>query len=265
MALVLSLGITSTAPTLTKKENGAAAISFDGTDDLLQYSGVDMNDKSNLSMIIVSKYEGEELTYNNSNGDRHSPFFIKESGSWGGMMLSPYQNFIVSRFGSGKSNCYIKYQRPEIVDNTTITIAVKEGSTEKLYVGNENVLTVTDQAEKTANIGNVLNVGMSVSGKDNCYYKGTISEILVYNRSLTQSDIDTIVEYMHEKHISMNEKQMLCDFNEDNKLTAVDALYLLQNMDNITIDHGDITGDEFVDTKDVLYVLEVASGEIEKK
>lgn len=66
---------------------------------------------------------------------------------------------------------------------------------------------------------------------------------------------DTVLTYTVLVEGSLNG-----DMNGDMKVSAIDALYLLKNKDEISVQEGDINGDGSVDVKDVLAILDTASG-----
>lgn len=74
------------APQLITDENGAKHLLYDGVNDLLTLEGVDFNDKSNLSIIIVTQYQGDRLS-SDWTGETKSPFFVTASGDWDPFMF----------------------------------------------------------------------------------------------------------------------------------------------------------------------------------
>lgn len=196
----------NSAPTLSTNENGVTSLLFDGTSDVMEFDGVDYNGKSELTMIVATNYTGEKIGNPEgdwTSGDKYSALYVTETGSgWGGLFVSPYQDWVAARFGTGQQFCNIKYVRPEEINRTSVTAAVKSGSTEKMYVDGENVVTKEGTAETTTNIGSTMYVGKSIcAGKDN-FFQGTISEILIYDRALADAEIEQISTYLNQKYVS---------------------------------------------------------------
>ena len=203
--VILSAESEETAPQLSTNENGALALSFDGAGDVLSFQGVDFNDKSELTLILVTNYTGPNVANPNNDwvsGDKYCPLYVTEDGGWGAMFVSPYQDWVSARFGSGQMFCNIKYVRPELMTTSSITAAVKNGTTEKMYINGENVLTKEGQAAATKNIGDTLYIGKSIcEGADN-FYQGTISEILVYDRALSEEELALVNNYLTQKYLT---------------------------------------------------------------
>ena len=196
----------NSAPELSTSENGTPSLLFDGTTDAMTFEGVDFNDKSEMTMITVTNYTGakvENPTNDWTSGDKYSALYVTETGSgWGGLFVSPYQDWVSARFGTGQMFCNIKYVRPEEVNRTSVTAAVKSGTTEKMYVDGENVVTKEGTAEKTMNIGSTMYVGKSICNGEDNFFQGTISEILIYDRALSDTEIQQINTYLNQKYVS---------------------------------------------------------------
>jgi hypothetical protein len=191
------------APQLSTNENCVPALLFDGTTNSLSFDGVNFNDKSELSLILVTHYTGptvDDWSNDWTSGDKYSAQFVTESGGWGSLFISPYHDWVSTRFGTGEWFCNIKHQRPSVIDSTSITISVKDGTTEKMYIDGENVLVKEEQGETTQNIGSTMYIGKSISDNTDCFFEGTISEILIYDRALSDVEVTQISNYLNQKH-----------------------------------------------------------------
>lgn len=191
-----------TAPQLSVNEHGAPTLTFDGVNDILSYEGVDFNDKSELTIIMVTKYSGPSNGLE-GYGDRYAALFVPETGSWGSVIVSPYHDQVITRFGAGQSRGFNRYVRPSVISSSTITTAVKNGTTEYIYVDGEKVGESTDRFEKTANNGTTLYLGKAISGGTDFFYKGTISEVLIYDRALTEEEISSVNEYLEQRYLGV--------------------------------------------------------------
>jgi hypothetical protein len=76
-------------------------------------------------------------------------------------------------------------------------MAVKSGSTERLYVGGTLVQTVTG---KLAAIANTQSAGKIGHGYNNSYFAGDIAEVLVYNRALTDTERAQLEQHLKAKY-----------------------------------------------------------------
>ncbi len=192
-----------------------------------------MNNQSNITLVAFSSYEDEEP--GGSNGDTKATIFFSENGSWGALFLSPYKNSVMARFGSGQSNNVLKYIGGEEKTGFLVTAAVKDGVNEYLYDNGVKVAESHSKREKTANIKNVMCVGKTPASKTS-YLKGGISEILIYDRSLSEEEISSVQSYMNMKmilatvnsYVELGEKLLSLSFPEENTVLSGGKKY---NMD----------------------------------
>ena len=192
-------------PKLSTNENGVPSLLFDGASSMT-FDGVNFNGKSELTMIVVSNYTGEAVA-NPSNdwtsGDQHAAFYVGETGAgWGGLFMSPYHDWTSARFGSGQQFCNIKYYNRDEINRSAVTIAVKDGTTEKLYVDGVLGTTKENTGAQTANIGTTMYVGKSIVTNADSFFKGTVSEILIYDRALSDVEIEQINTYLTQKYVT---------------------------------------------------------------
>ena len=193
------------APKLSTNENGVPSLLFDGASSM-SFDGVNFNGKSELTMIVVSHYTGEAVANPGNDwtsGDQHAAFYVGETGAgWGGLFVSPYHDWTSARFGSGQQFCNIKYYDRDEIDRSAVTIAVKDGTTEKLYVDGVLGTTKENTGAQTANIGTTMYVGKSIVTNADSFFEGTISEILIYDRALSDVEIQQINTYLTQKYVT---------------------------------------------------------------
>ncbi len=198
-------------PIIQNTENDMAYLSFDGSDDYLQLKEdqeIDLNQKSNLTIITLSAYK-ETDPPTGTYGDEKTTVFFPESGSWGSLYMSNYAGFMVSRFGSGQSNNYNKYMRPAATSRFTTAAMVKDGKTEYMYDDGEKVYTNTDRYEQTNNLQKSMMVGVTKASNKDSYANIEVSEILIYDRSLSDDEIEKIYNYTSRKqYLKSLEAQM---------------------------------------------------------
>ncbi len=191
------------APKLSTNENGAVALEFDGVDDMLFFNGVNYNGLSEMTIIVSADYDGPSVADPEgdwTSGDRYCALYISESGDWGSIFMSPYNDWASARIGTGQMFDNIKYVRPELVDTTTVTVAVKNGVNEYMYVNGEKVVEINDRPEVTKNGGSEMFIGRSTCNQEFCYFKGTMNDIIIYTRALTDDEIKAVCEYLNSKN-----------------------------------------------------------------
>ena len=189
-------------PTIRVDEKGMKYLEFDGADDFLSLTSsksMNLNSKKNLSIVVVSAFTGTEPKQS-TYGDTKTAIYFGESGSWGSIFAAPYKSFVVTRFGSGQSNNVVKYIRESETDDFTVTAFTKDGKNEVLYENGEKVLQYTDRYETTANNKTSYTIGKTAASSTS-YFEGKISEILIYDKTLTEDDVKDIYAYVSMKRV----------------------------------------------------------------
>ena len=188
-------------------------ISFDGSNDYLKYTH-SINGASKLTLVINTITPNKSTDYYNSyaigNAVRYTLLQYPESGSWGGVWLTSFKNGITCRFGSGTENRGMYYNQLSLSDWNMIA-ATKNGTSEKLYANGSVVYNRADDtgktyctgntAEQVKNTSNEAQIGYGVQSS-NYYYKGSVSDIIVFKRDLSQSELSLLNTYLKAK---MNE------------------------------------------------------------
>ena len=201
---VLTQATASAMPTLQTNEYGKPYLNFNGKQRLV-YEGVNFNGKSEMTVIVMSRNNSNSYasaSYNQGNGDRFAPIYINEASGWSGLYVTPYQSWIGVRFGTTKSNCYIKTQRGKTNTDVSVVTAVKNGSTESIYDDGAKLYTKTNvSGTSLAGLGNKLSVGCSYSNGDT-YFIGDIFEIFIYDRALSDEEVATMTDYLTAKYLN---------------------------------------------------------------
>ena len=123
--------------------------------------------------------------------------FWNENALWGNTFVTPQQTRAVFRFGTTQAGNQPYFARPVTVgEDFTITRAVHNGSTDSLYV---NSLLALRQGNKLPVLGGTTGAGFIGRGVNNTYFKGEISEVLVYNRVLSGDEIAGVESYLRNK------------------------------------------------------------------
>jgi hypothetical protein len=175
--------------------NGKPAFRFDGVDDYLAFP-LDLNNYSGVTLVVVSSNSANrEGTW---AGVQYPALFWNETASWGSVHVSPFQSNAQLRFGTGQTGNTPVYTRPASIGTAfTVTTAVKNGTTDTLYVDGKSVLTLTGKFGTVRNTSAAGNVGRGTTG----YFAGQIAEILVYTRALTDAERTSLDAYLKAKYV----------------------------------------------------------------
>ncbi len=191
-------------PTLVTAGNGLPAVSFDGLSDYLSFL-CPINGLSQLTVFVVANNTAPQAPMG-SGQDCACVFWLEsnESGAWGSVAVSSFQNSATWLFGTGVAQTGSPnypgpvYTRPQSIDvQYSRMAAVKDGTTEWLYVNGENVASVTGKASNLAHIGDV---GWLGRGYASDYFRGEILEVLVYTNALSGEQITNVDTYLSAKY-----------------------------------------------------------------
>ena len=200
--------IANGAPTY---KNGV--ISFDGADDSMIYNH-SLSNKGNISIIINAKtdksstdYLGE---YKINNSARYTLLHYPESGSWGSVYFTAFKNGIVSRFGSGQENNRGIYYTGKTVNGWSTVSAVKNGTSEKLYLNSSMVYDRSADTSSTYQAGKAgktvaatheyAYIGLGIQSSTEFYYKGDVGDIIVFERTLASDEIAALDLFLKAKN-----------------------------------------------------------------
>ncbi|NIM94061.1 MAG: hypothetical protein GTO18_10175 [Anaerolineales bacterium] len=135
-------------PKYQEREDGQYVIHFDGIDDFLSFSPLEVNGLSRITLVLVSanwKYT-ENVKWGDeggSHGTVNAALHFEEVGEpdvWGCVYLNPFQHRVTMRFGTGQEGNINTWSRPQSVgESMTITVAMKCSTEEFLYVDGELV------------------------------------------------------------------------------------------------------------------------------
>jgi hypothetical protein len=127
----------------------------------------------------------------------YAGLFWNQNGSWGNTYLTPYQQTIAFRFGTGQLQSQPFYRRPATIgQDFTVTHAVHQAFADSLYVDGQLVLMLPGRG---AVINGTDGTGFIGHSSDNTGFVGEISEILVYNRALTTLESTAVDAYLRKK------------------------------------------------------------------
>jgi hypothetical protein len=181
---------------------GKFSLHFDGADDYLAFSPLELNGLEGMTIALVcanwrqvdNEHWGDE---GGSHGTVNAALLFEEVGEhgvWGTVFLSPFQNRIAMRFGSGQEGNMDFWRRPHSMEgNYSVTVAVKEGWVERLYVNGEWVEEFTGKLNR---IDCTDSVGWLGRGRVDTYGPFDIAEVLIYDLALSSETLKRLHEYL---------------------------------------------------------------------
>ena len=193
--------------------SGEDAMSFSMPEDF-------WNGKEKFTVLLFTASElttqgsSKGTTKSGNNSQNYSVLYFKETANWGSAYFTSSQNEIIYRFGSGKSNDYgTTYTRNSDIGTAFTSTAIrKDGLSNSIFIDGEMIFREWSQSDGTKNISSYGEIG---SGKNaDKYYKGTICQILVYDRALSNSEIVEIQQWMADKYtdeISSDDESFVTD------------------------------------------------------
>lgn len=122
-----------------------------------------------------------------------------EDAYGGNTFVSPYQTHLAASFGTTQKGNTLFYTRPAggIGQDFTSTRAVHDHDVDTLYV---NGLRVLREGGKFPVLGAVSGAGTIGEGIHHTFFNGEISEILVYDRVLSENEAATVENYLAQKY-----------------------------------------------------------------
>ena len=188
------------------------AISFDGQGDYMVYNH-SLSDKGNISIIInagTDKKSTDYLSnYKINNSARYTLLHYPEAASWGSVYFTAFKNGIVCRFGSGENNNRGIYYTGAKVEGWATVSAVKDGTSEKLYLGSSMVYDRKADKSTSYQAGNpgaavkatheYAYIGLGIQSSTNYFYNGDVGDIVIFERTLNDAEIATLDAYFKAK------------------------------------------------------------------
>ena len=172
--------------------NGKPAVEFDGVDDVMSdsdfFSNVDFSGK-NVTMIVVYQPQGD------------TSYSITETGSYGGDDRTySFGNLYSSSFlGTRIFNGAFNEKSPAIRSASTFGLRIDNTAVSyKIYYNNR--VQYDHTAYASSHFG-TSSSGMKIGCGDSTYkLDGFISEVLVFNTNISDSDFNTIHTYIDNKY-----------------------------------------------------------------
>jgi hypothetical protein len=128
---------------------------------------------------------------------QNTALYWKQSANWGLTFLTPSQSHVFFRFGTTQVNNQPIYTRPaNIAGDYSVTTAIHSGSTDSLYV---NGVLALRQAGKRIGVSGATSMETIGTGFGSNFFRGSIGEILVYDRALTDTERQIVERYLMRK------------------------------------------------------------------
>ncbi len=175
--------------------NGKPALQFDGVSDQMSFP-MPVNGLTGMTVFLISSNTTSKD--GGAYGCNNSVLSWIETADWGTMYFGPFQNVVKYQFATGQANNLPKYNRPASIGAAyTMTTALKNGTAEALYVGGQLVLSQTGKLAAIAKTQNTGNLALGYSGT---HFPGSIAEVLVYKRALTNTERQQVEQYLKTKY-----------------------------------------------------------------
>jgi len=184
-------------PTLVANAlNGQPVLQYDGVNDFLTF-GLNVNGLSGMTLCLVSANTADRT--GGSTEAENAALFWNQTQGWGCVYLSPFQQRVQMRFGTTQTYNWPTYVRSSsLAAAYSRTIAVKNGTTDALYV---NGSLVVQESGKMASVAGCQTTGNLGRGYDNnTFFAGRIAEVLVYRRALSDSERQRLNAYLGSKY-----------------------------------------------------------------
>jgi hypothetical protein len=178
--------------------NGLPALAFDGVNDYLTFF-MPVNGLTGMTIVVVAANSADRT--GGSTNAENAAVFWNEINPWGSVHLSPFQNNVKFRFGTGQTGNLPVYSRPASIGSSfSISTAIKNRSTDSLYVNGSLVVSQSGKLMTIANTGSLGNIGRGYD--NNTFFPGLIAEVLVYNRALSDAERQSAESYLNAKYFT---------------------------------------------------------------
>jgi hypothetical protein len=154
-----------------------------------------INGWTQMTIVLVAKADQTPPTLYTS---QNSAIFWQENQTWGNTYLSPYAGYVTWRFGTTKTNTDHIYTRPRTSGgDLDITMAVHDGGTESLWINGERVQEFSGNLSSLRGTTGAAVLGEGLNGTP---FNGRIAEVLVWNRTLTDTERVAVDHYLKTKY-----------------------------------------------------------------
>jgi len=204
----------ATAAANSAPKFNSGTLVFDGSNDSMIYNH-SLSGKSEITMLINAKTDKKSTDYFKdykiNNTARYTLLHYPESGGWGSVWLTGFKNGIACRFGSGVGDNRGIYYTGTTLSGWNTVSAVKNGTSEKLYMNSSMVYNRAEDTQKKycmgvagssiANTHEYAHIGLGIQNSTNYYYQGSVSDIVVFERALSDNEIAKMSAYFSAKNL----------------------------------------------------------------
>jgi len=158
------------------------ALRFDGVDDVLAAT-LPVEGLGGLTIAIVAA-NAKDYAGGATHGE-NAAIFWPETADWGWVYLSPFQSNVKFRFGTTQPNNLPFHIRAASTSAFTLSVAVKDGPVDSLYVQGTLAERYAGKAPAIKGTQPLLHLG---AGARDTGFPGDIAEVLIYNRALSNAE-----------------------------------------------------------------------------
>jgi hypothetical protein len=174
--------------------NCQPAVRFGGNSFLSFDLPIDGLNAMTVFLVARANNDTSDGTYHS----QHAAVFWVENAYWGNTYVSPFQTHLAYRFGTTQvGNDPEVLRTSDIGGDFTLTTAIHNASTDSLYVNGKLLDTKTGRENALAGM---TGQGFIGQGYQNTFFTGDISEILVYNRALSDQEREQVDYYLKTKY-----------------------------------------------------------------
>ena len=182
-------------PVVVPGNNQQKALRFDGSSKFLSVPSLPIDGLTGMTVFLVSANSKDPA--DGSYG--HAAFLDwPETSSWGETYFGSYQNSSHFRFGTMQTGNDNSYPTPFTHTNSFgLGEWMHAGTTDSMWFNAQSVASYTGKSQTLAGIGTSAFLGQ---GADGTFYSGDVSELLIYNRSLSASERQQLEQYLMVKY-----------------------------------------------------------------
>lgn len=180
--------------------NGQPVIRFDGTDDFLTGTGLDLRAEEEVTFVFVTNSLSAQDPDDAWYGGAYSQLFFEETEGNGRVYISIQQDRVNWYFGTGSwQPSPPSFSRPSnIGTNYTTTMIVRGSGGEELFVDGASVLSYTDSYSTLSDMGETFWIGKSSQGYG--FSHGDIAEMIILKHAITPTERVQLQDYLNNKY-----------------------------------------------------------------
>ena len=175
----------------TENMEGTYSLNLDGTDDYANCGAIDLGEAFTITLWIklTNSWDNIKTILSNCNSGLSDGFKIFINNPWG----TDAHGQIWLETGDGTDDSEVTSTTGIVTIDQWNHIAItadKTGNTGHIYFNGSDV-TLTSSIPVDFNTNKTLNIGRMVNG--NSYFQGNLDDVRIYNRVLTSTEINTVM------------------------------------------------------------------------